>query len=358
MTKIAINGLGRLGRELIYQILTDTSGKLELVLVNDENIFSVEKALYFLTYNSTNLGRRTECSFQISTGTDNSECFNVYNSSLALTASDIRYCSNSVANAPWGELGVDIIIDCTGNTASDYLATYKNINGVKKVFYCGINTDDTEYGQVYTPGVIDSVVLNNKNNYFISLCDAASQAIASILYILSDKYTLTEISGTIVQAYTNDQTLLDGPKIANSLERCRAAAENIVPSTTSLACLNRLCSALNGNMTFKTFRVPVSIGAAISLSIYTETSNITQETINNLLKSGPNIKYYTSPFTSDGKFAVSSDIIGETSAVAVLPSYTTCKATNMGTRINIVGLYDNESGFASQIVKTLLSLQS
>ena len=182
---IGINGLGRIGRELIYQIVTrsDTTN-LKIVAVNDKNISDIEHALYFLNYNSTNLGRRTSCYF--SEDKDNASAFSAYTTANDLIASgeSIKFFNREGSQVDWATTGATVVIDCTGETNADYLsalynATYDNSNpnNFSKVFFCGVNMDFP----VHVPGV--SSALSNSDT-IVGLGDANSQALASILYIL------------------------------------------------------------------------------------------------------------------------------------------------------------------------------
>ena len=219
------------------------------------------------------------------------------------------------------------------------------------MFHCGVSADDDF---IVFPGVNNSILSGSPYTY-IGLGDAASQAIAVVANLLNTTYSINSISGTIVKAYTNDQTLLDGPKSNCSLERCRAAAENIVPSAFSTLALNMGLPELAGKFYFNSFNVPVSNGSCIHLVCDLNGSTINISNINNALNNTNKhfVRYESSSVTNGGQYLVSSDIIGRTTAINILPYHTYVENNNT---VHIVGLYDNESGFAAQIVRALQSL--
>lgn len=185
----------------------------------------------------------------------------------------------------------------------------------------------------------------------ISISSCSNQAIASLLKPFIGTYEIDNCVAKVIRSYTNDQNLMDN--VYKPIERGRAAAVNIIPTTVSGngRLIGAIIPALNGKVIAQAFRTPTILGGAIDLTINLSGTSLAKDEVDNLMatysKANDNMDY------SNDRL-VSSDVIGNPSAVLYLSAYTLV----VGNTINIVGLYDNENGFAAQAVKTAIYMNT
>ncbi|MFB1428026.1 type I glyceraldehyde-3-phosphate dehydrogenase [Micrococcus endophyticus] len=326
MTKIAINGYGRIGRNIVRVLRDRGYENLELVAVND---LADNEDLFWLTQYDTILGR--------------------YPGELELTETGFRIDGRDVAffsepdpaKLPWGELGVDIVIECTGFFTTGPKAKAHLDAGAKKVL---LSAPGKDVDGTFVMGV-------NEKNYDSATMDIVSNAscttncLAPMAKILNDEFGIVDGIMTTIHAYTGDQNLHDSVH-KKDRRRARAAAQNMVPTDTGAAkAIGEVIPELKGKLDGFAMRVPTITGSATDLTVEL-TRHVEVEEINAAFKkaaeSGPlqgRLVYSEDPI-------VSSDIITSPAACTFDAPLT----KSIGQTVKIIGWYDNEYGYTSQLV--------
>lgn len=327
MIRVAINGFGRIGR-LVFRLMEEDS-ELEVVAVND--LTDAEQLAYLLKYDSNHRNYRVN---DISNDSEN----------IIVGGRKIRvYSEKDPQNLPWGELGIDVVFECTGHfTEKDKAMAHINA-GAKKVII-----------SAPAKGDLKTIVYNVNNETLdgseqvISAASCTTNCLAPVLNVLENEFGIEKGYMTTVHAYTNDQVTLDvsHPKGIAS-RRGRSAASNIVPASTGAAsAIGLVIPSLNGKLQGTAMRVPVSTGSVVDLVLELK-RNTTLEEINALLKSKAN---ETLGYTEDP--IVSSDIIGSLYGGVVDSLLTSVNEVDGKQLIKVVAWYDNEMGYSSQMVRT------
>lgn len=327
MIRVAINGFGRIGR-LVFRLMEEDS-ELEVVAVND--LTDAEQLAYLLKYDSNHRNYRVN---DISNDSEN----------IIVGGRKIRvYSEKDPQNLPWGELGIDVVFECTGHfTEKDKAMAHINA-GAKKVII-----------SAPAKGDLKTIVYNVNNETLdgseqvISAASCTTNCLAPVLNVLENEFGIEKGYMTTVHAYTNDQVTLDvsHPKGIAS-RRGRSAASNIVPASTGAAsAIGLVIPSLNGKLQGTAMRVPVSTGSVVDLVLELK-RNTTVEEINALLKSKAN---ETLGYTEDP--IVSSDIIGSLYGGVVDSLLTSVNEVDGKQLIKVVAWYDNEMGYSSQMVRT------
>lgn len=321
MIKVAINGFGRIGRVAFRKMYEDKD--FEVVAIND--LTSSEELAYLLKYDTNHR-------------TFNEKITNVDNY-LVINDKKIKvYSEKDPENLPWKELDIDLVLECTGFfTNKD---AYKHIKaGAKKVLISAPAKDDIKT-VVYN--VNDSII--TKEDEVISAASCTTNCLAPVLKVLNDNFGVEKGFMSTIHAYTNDQATLDIPHKKGIKERRgRACAMNIVPTSTGvLKAIGKVMPELDGKIDGGSFRVPVSDGSLIDLTVSLK-QNVTIEEINDSFKNNSNesLKTTTDPI-------VSSDIIGLSCASLVDLSLT--KVIDK-TFVKVTSWYDNEIGYTSQMLR-------
>ncbi len=324
MKKIAINGFGRIGR-LVFRIIEEMDD-LEVVAVND--LSTPEELAYLLKYD-TNHGRYNK---KI---TFDNESIYVNNKRIYV------YKEMEPNNLPWGKLGIDVVLECTGKFTS-YDGAMKHIEaGAKKVLISAPGK-----------GEMKTVVYNVNHNILtpgdiiVSAASCTTNCLAPVLKVLDENFGVVKGNMTTVHAYTNDQVTLD---VAHSkgieARRGRACAMNIVPTSTGAAtAIGKVIPSLDGKMSGGAIRVPVSDGSLIDLSLCL-TEKVTEEEINSVFINNENetLKTTTDPI-------VSSDIIGNSCGALVDLSLTKVLDVDGKQMVKVIAWYDNEWGYSNKLV--------
>jgi glyceraldehyde 3-phosphate dehydrogenase len=326
MTRIAINGFGRIGRNTVRALL-ERPGDLELVAVND--LTEPAALAHLLKYDSAfgRLGRPVEVD-----GTD-----------LLVDGHRIRVLAErDPAQLPWAELGVELVLESTGRFTSAETARAHLAAGAKRVLVSapsagadvtlayGINTD------AYDPA----------RHVIVSNASCTTNALAPLASVLDDLAGIEHGFMTTVHAYTQEQNLQDGPH--RDLRRARAAAINIAPTTTGAAkAIGLVLPNLNGKLSGDSIRVPVPVGSLVELNttVAREVSRndvlaAYREAADGRLKGI--LEYSDEPL-------VSSDIVGNP-ASAIFDS---ALVRVDGKHVKVVAWYDNEWGFSNRVIDTL-----
>lgn len=330
MKKIAINGFGRIGR-LVFRIIEEEKD-LEVVAIND--LSTPEELAYLLKYD-TNHGRyNKEITFDVD--------------SIYVDNRKIRvYKEMDPINLPWAEIGIDVVLECTGKFTSYDKAMTHIQAGAKKVLISAPSNGD-----------VKTVVYNVNNNILkdddliVSAASCTTNCLAPVLKVMDDNFKVVKGNMTTVHAYTNDQVTLDVTHKKGILERRgRACAMNMVPTSTGAAkAIGKVLPNLDGKILGTAIRVPVSDGSLIDLVVELA-KKTTSEEINRVFKNNVN---ETLHYTEDP--IVSSDIISSTCGATVDANLTSVIEVDGKQLVHIVAWYDNEMGYSYQMVRTLLDM--
>ena len=335
MTKIAINGFGRIGRLAFRQIFADES--MEVVAIND--LTDPEMLAHLLKYDSVQ-GRYK--GHTVTWDTD----------SITVDGKDIPvYAEQDAKNLPWKELGVDIVLECTGFYTTKAKSQAHIDAGAKKVVISAPAGEDLKtivYGTNHETLTAD--------DHIISAASCTTNCLAPMAKALNNYRELRTGFMTTIHAYTGDQMILDGPHRKGDLRRARAGAINIVPNSTGAAkAIGLVIPELDGKLIGSAQRVPVPTGSITILdaTLKDETDTVSVEGINEAMKAAANESFgYTE------EELVSSDIIGM--EYGSLFDATQTLAQRCGTNIyevRVVAWYDNENSYVSQMVRTMRYLK-
>ena len=327
--KVAINGFGRIGR-LAFRQMFQAEG-FEIVAIND--LTSPEMLAYLLKYDSTQ-GRY-----------EKADLVSCSDHSIIVDGTEIEiYAKASAAELPWGELGVDVVLECTGFYTSKAKAQAHIDAGAKHVIISAPAGNDL-------PTIVYNVNHESltKDDTIISAASCTTNCLAPMAKALNDFATIKSGIMCTIHAYTGDQMTLDGPQRKGDKRRSRAAAENIVPNSTGAAkAIGLVIPELNGKLIGAAQRVPTPTGSTTILTAVVE-GNVTKEDINAAMKAASNESY---GYNED--MIVSRDIIGmrfgslfDATQTMVLP------LDNGTTEVQVVSWYDNENSYTSQMVRTI-----
>ena len=321
MIKVAINGFGRIGR-MVFR--AGQNKGIEFVAVND--LTDTKTLAHMLKYDSTH-GK-----FQ---GEVNYDEHNLYINGKKLRV----YAEKDPQNLPWKELGVDVVIESTGFFLTKEKASLHIKAGAKKVILSAPAKD---------ADILTIVKGVNEHEYkgeeIVSNASCTTNCLAPLVKVLDDNFGLEKGMMTTVHAYTADQRIVDGPH--KDLRRARAAAQNIVPTTTGAAkAVTKVIPHLKGKLDGMAIRVPVVDGSITDFTC-TLKKEATKEQVNELFKNvaGHHLKDVIE-YTEDE--IVSSDILGNTHS-----SIFDAKSTNVidGKFVKVVSWYDNEWGYSNRLI--------
>jgi len=329
--KVAINGFGRIGR-LAFRQMFGAEG-YEIVAIND--LTSPDMLAHLLKYDSAQ--KRYEKADTVVAGEN----------SITVDGKTIRiYAEKDAVNLPWGEIGVDVVLECTGFYTSKEKAAAHIQAGAKKVVIsapAGKDLPTIVYG-------VNEGTLTAEDN-IISAASCTTNCLAPMAKGLNDLAPIQSGIMTTVHAYTGDQMVLDGPHRKGDLRRARAAAVNIVPNSTGAAkAIGLVIPELNGKLIGSAQRVPVPTGSTtILIATVKYDGELTPEGINNYMKSVANDSY---GYTEEP--LVSSDIIGCTYGSLFDATQTMVAKVDEGLyQVQVVSWYDNENSYTSQMVRTI-----
>lgn len=327
--KVAINGFGRIGR-LAFRQMFGTEG-YEVVAIND--LTDPKMLAHLLKYDSAQ-GRYALCDKVTAT-----------EDSIVVDGKEIKiYKEADAAKLPWGSVGVDVVLECTGFYTTKAKAEAHIKAGAKKVVISAPAGDDL-------PTVVFSVNENilKASDTVISAASCTTNCLAPMADTLNKLAEIEKGFMTTIHAYTGDQMVLDGPHKKGDLRRARAAAMNIVPNSTGAAkAIGLVVPQLAGKLDGAAQRVPVCTGSITEL-VAVVNKEVSKQDINDAMKaaSSPSFGYTEEEL-------VSSDVIGLT--VGSLFDATQTKVTALSdgkTLVKVVSWYDNENSYTSQMVRTI-----
>lgn len=331
MIKVAINGFGRIGR-LVFRIMAKDP-EFDIVAIND--LTDAEQLAYLLKYDTNHRNY-------------NVDGISFVDNNIVVDGKKIPvYSSMDPSVLPWGELGVDVVFECSGKFTDKDKATLHIKAGAKKVIISAPAKGDLK---TIVYNVNDDILTGEEE--VISAASCTTNCLAPVLKVINDEFGIEKGYMTTVHAYTNDQVILDvAHKKGIKARRGRAAAANIIPASTGAAsAIGLVIPELKGRLDGSAMRVPVPTGSVIDLTLELR-KNVTVSDINDALKNNAN---ETLGFTMDP--IVSSDIIGSTHGGVVDGLLTNVLSVDGREFVKVVAWYDNEMSYSSQMVRTAKKL--
>ena len=327
--KVAINGFGRIGR-LAFRQMFGAEG-YEVVAIND--LTSPKMLAHLLKYDSSQ--GKYEKAETVTAGDD----------SITVDGKEIKiYAFPDANNCPWGELNVDVVLECSGFYCSKDKAQAHINAGARKVVISAPAGNDL-------PTIVYNVNHNTltAEDNIISAASCTTNCLAPMAKALNDLAPIMSGIMTTVHAYTGDQMILDGPQRKGDKRRSRAGACNIVPNSTGAAkAIGLVIPELNGKLIGSAQRVPTPTGSTTILVAVVKGA-VTKEQINDAMKAAA-----TESFGYNTDEIVSSDIIGSTFGSIFDATQTMVAPMEDGnTQVQVVSWYDNENSYTSQMVRTI-----
>ena len=328
--KVAINGFGRIGR-LAFRQMFGAEG-FEIVAIND--LTSPKMLAHLLKYDSTQ--GRYALADKVEAGED----------SIIVDGKEIKiYAKANAAELPWGEIGVDVVLECTGFYTSKAKAQAHIDAGAKHVVISAPAGNDL-------PTIVYNVnheSLTNEDT-IISAASCTTNCLAPMAKALNDNFPIQSGIMCTIHAYTGDQMTLDGPQRKGDLRRSRAAAVNIVPNSTGAAkAIGLVIPELNGKLIGSAQRVPTPTGSTTILTAVVKKAGVTKEDINAAMKAAAN-----ESFGYNEDEIVSSDIVGMRYGSLFDATQTMVnQVSDDQYEVQVVSWYDNENSYTSQMVRTI-----
>ena len=333
--RVAINGFGRIGR-LAFRQMFDAEG-YEVVAIND--LTSPKMLAHLLKYDTAQgsfCGKIGENKHTVSSTED----------SIVVDGKEIKiYAIKDAKDCPWGELNVDVVLECTGFYTSKDKSMAHIAAGAKKVVISAPAGNDLKT-IVYS---VNEKTLT-KDDQVISAASCTTNCLAPMADTLNKTYPVVSGIMTTVHAYTGDQMILDGPQRKGDLRRARAGAQNIVPNSTGAAkAIGLVIPELNGKLIGSAQRVPVPTGSTTILVAVVKGKDVTKESINAAMKAAA-----SESFGYNEDQIVSSDVIGMRYGSLFDATQTMVAKIDDDTyQVQVVSWYDNENSYTSQMVRTI-----
>lgn len=332
MIKVAINGFGRIGRLAFREMITGTD--FDIVAIND--LTDAETLAYLLKYDTNHRSFHEEAISYV----DN---YLVINNQKKIPI----FSEKDPSNLPWKDLNVDVVLECTGLFTKEEDARKHLEAGAKKIII-----------SAPAKGNVKTIVYNVNDNILdgseeiISAASCTTNCLAPVLNVINNNIGIIKGYMTTVHAFTNDQATLDVPhKKGIRARRGRAASMNIIPASTGAAsAIGEVIPSLKGKLDGNAFRVPVSDGSVIDVTLELK-RNTSVDELNDLFITNQN---ETLKVTSDP--VVSSDILGKKCGALVDLLSTSVLETEGKQLVKIIAWYDNEMGYTAQMIRTAKKL--
>ena len=335
--KVAINGFGRIGR-LAFRQMFGAEG-YEVVAIND--LTKPSMLAHLLKYDTAQGGYCGKIGDNLHTVSADDEAGTITVDGKVLTI----YAMANAAELPWGEIGVDVVLECTGFYCSKEKSMAHINAGAKKVVISAPAGND-----------LKTIVFSVNNDtltaedQIISAASCTTNCLAPMAKALNDYAAIQSGIMSTIHAYTGDQMILDGPHRKGDLRRARAGAANIVPNSTGAAkAIGLVIPELNGKLIGSAQRVPVFTGSTTILTAVVKGDNVTKEGINAAMKAAA-----SESFGYNEDPIVSSDVIGM--KYGSLFDATQTMVIDLGNglyEVQVVSWYDNENSYTSQMVRTI-----
>ena len=333
--KVAINGFGRIGR-LAFRQMFGAEG-YEIVAIND--LTDPKMLAQLLKYDTAQGGYCGRIG-------ENLHTVEAAEGAIVVDGKKITiYAQPKAQDLPWGELGVDVVLECTGFYCSKEKSQAHIDAGAKKVVISAPAGNDLKT-------IVYSVNENTltKDDTIISAASCTTNCLAPMAKALNDYAPVQSGIMSTIHAYTGDQMILDGPHRKGDLRRARAGAANIVPNSTGAAkAIGLVIPELNGKLIGSAQRVPVPTGSTTILTAVVKGSDVTKEGINAAMKAAASESF---GYTEDQ--IVSSDVIGMRYGSLFDATQTmVAKIADDLYEVQVVSWYDNENSYTSQMVRTI-----
>ncbi len=329
-TKIAINGFGRIGRAVFKGALENK--KLQVVAIND--LMDAKTLAHLLKYDSV---------------------YRQYEKKVEAVENGLKvagkfypiYSEKDPANLPWKKLGVQIVAECTGRFTNKQEASGHLKAGAKRVLLSAPAKDDATQTLVYGTRFSVDCLKANKSDNVVSMASCTTNCIAPVMQVLQDNFGIEKAFMTTIHSYTADQVLVDGPH--RDLRRARAAAVNIVPTTTGAAiATTKVIQGLNNAFDGISIRVPTICASLSDITAVVKKDSVTIEQINAAFKKAAKDPFYKGILNATEEPLVSSDYIGNNFSTIVDLPYTKVIGGNL---IKVLAWYDNEWGYSMRMVQ-------
>jgi glyceraldehyde 3-phosphate dehydrogenase len=326
--RVAINGLGRIGRAT-FKLLLDTP-ELELVAVND--IGDLENMVYLLKYDTVYGRYEREVAAQ--------------DGKIIVDGKEIAYLSEKdPTKLPWRDMNVELVFECTGIFTKQEDAGKHITAGSRWVILSGPTSSKD------VPTVVHGVNRPNQESFILSCASCTTNNITPLMEVMQRHFGIEKAIMTTVHAYTATQTLVDSPGGKKDMRRGRAAAANLVPSSTGAAvATTKALPELEGLFDGISVRAPVPVGSVADITLLLK-RNTTVEEINEVLRQEAATERYQDILGVVEDELVSSDIIKDPRASIVQLDMTRVVDGNL---VKVMSWYDNEWGFTNQMIKTAL----
>ena len=335
--KVAINGFGRIGR-LAFRQMFGAEG-YEVVAIND--LTKPSMLAHLLKYDTAQGGYAGKIGENLHTVEADDE-----KGTITVDGKTLQIYAKADANElPWGEIGVDVVLECTGFYCSKEKSQAHINAGAKKVVISAPAGNDL-------PTIVYSVNEKTltKDDKIISAASCTTNCLAPMAKALNDYAPIQSGIMSTIHAYTGDQMILDGPHRKGDLRRARAGAANIVPNSTGAAkAIGLVIPELNGKLIGSAQRVPVPTGSTTILTAVVKGTNVTKEGINAAMKAAA-----SESFGYNEDQIVSSDVIGMRFGSLFDATQTMVAEIGDGLyEVQVVSWYDNENSYTSQMVRTI-----
>ena len=333
--KVAINGFGRIGR-LAFRQMFGAEG-YEVVAIND--LTDPKMLANLLKYDTAQGGYCGKIGEGLHTVEADENSITVDGKKITI------YAEKDAANLPWGELGVEVVLECTGFYCSKAKSQAHIDAGAKKVVISAPAGNDLP---TIVFGVNEGTLTKEDN--IISAASCTTNCLAPMADALNKYAEIQSGIMSTIHAYTGDQMILDGPHRKGDLRRARAGAANIVPNSTGAAkAIGLVIPELNGKLIGSAQRVPVATGSTTILTAVVKGKDVTKEGINEAMKAAAN-----ESFGYNEDQIVSSDVIGMRYGSLFDATQTMVAKIDEETyQVQVVSWYDNENSYTSQMVRTI-----
>ena len=333
--KVAINGFGRIGR-LAFRQMFGAEG-YDVVAIND--LTDPKMLAHLLKYDTAQGGYAGVYGQGLHTVEAGEDSITVDGRKITI------YKEPKAADLPWGQIGVDVVLECTGFYCSKDKAQAHIDAGAKKVVISAPAGNDL-------PTIVYSVNENvlTADDKIISAASCTTNCLAPMAKALNDYAPIQSGIMSAIHAYTGDQMILDGPHRKGDLRRARAGAANIVPNSTGAAkAIGLVITELNGKLIGSAQRVPVPTGSTTILTAVVKKAGVTKEDINAAMKAAA-----SESFGYNEDAIVSSDVIGMKFGSLFDATQTmVAQIADDLYEVQVVSWYDNENSYTSQMVRTI-----
>lgn len=332
--RIGINGFGRIGKMAFKLAVEKFADKVEVVGINDLN--STEQAAQVLKYDSVY-------------GKFNHEIGHTETALVVDGHEYPKFAEKEPEKLPWGKLGVDVVLECTGVFTKKEAASRHLQGGAKTVIISAPAKGEDHVG-TYVIGVNDDKH-NSAEEPVISNASCTTNCITPVMKVLEDSFGIEKAMMSTIHAYTADQVLVDGNH--KDPRRARSAGLNIVPTTTGAAiATTEAIPELKGSFDGLSFRVPVPVGSLSDITVLLK-KNVTKEDVNNALIAASKTPRMQGILEVTDEPVVSSDIVGNSASSIVDLALTTVVGGNL---VKVVAWYDNEFGYSNRLVEQAIEV--